>query len=212
MTGNGGINGVAVGAVTAGLFLVYTGIKDVDTVQGLREIVGGKVPAGRAAVPTAVFGAGASAGTTAGAVAGAVGAAASGKAGALISAARAKIGKPYVFGAVGPNSYDCSGLVVACLREIGVQTPRFVTQSFAVWARSRGFIKVGEKNIQAGDIVLKSGHMGIATSNTMMVHAPHTGSFVKEAKIYTPRYMWSGWRMPQNLSVVYGPPQYPSRG
>jgi cell wall-associated NlpC family hydrolase len=187
------ISGTAVAAATVGGFLVYTGIKDVDVVEGMRQIIGGQVPTEGAQKATAGFG---NAGSAAAGAAAAIGNAAGGS---LVASARAKLGAKYVFGAVGPKTYDCSGLLVACLREIGYnggKVPRFVTQTFAVWARSQGWTKVGEKDIRTGDVVLKSGHMGIAISNAEMIHAPHTGSVVKVGKIYTPRYMWSGWRMP----------------
>lgn len=190
-----GISGKAVAGLAIGGFLVYAGIKDVDVITGFRDILQGRTPVGRAQKTSADFSR--AAGTAAGQ--GVAEAAAGVGAAALVAAAKAKLGAKYVFGAVGPTTYDCSGLVVACLREIKVnngKVSRFVTQTFAVWARANGYTKVDEKNIRAGDIVLKPGHMGIAVSNTEMIHAPHTGSVVKYGKIYTPRYMWSGWRMP----------------
>jgi cell wall-associated NlpC family hydrolase len=186
------ISGPAVAAATVGGFLVYTGIRNVDVVAGLREILGGKVPTEGPQKATASFG---NAGSAAASAAGAIGSAAAG--GALVQSARAKLGAKYVWAAVGPKTFDCSGLVIACLRDTGHKNvPRFTTHTFALWARSKGWTKVGEKNIQSGDVVLKSGHMGIAISNSEMIHAPHAGSHVKVGKIYTPRYMWSGWRMP----------------
>jgi cell wall-associated NlpC family hydrolase len=195
-----GVSGIAVAVAAVGGFLVYAGIKDIDLVTGLREIVGGKAPTGRPQARSAAFDAGKG-------VAGIVGNVAAGTGGSLVTSARAKLGKPYVFGATGPNAYDCSGLVIACLRDIGYnggKVPRFTTHTFAAWARSKGWIKVDERSITAGDIVLKSGHMGIAISNAEMIHSPHTGTVVKVGKIYTPRYMWSGWRM----VTKEGPPQY----
>ena len=191
---NGGISGLAVAVTAVGGFLVYAGIKDVPLQDGLREILAGKTPVGRAPKATAQFG-GRPIGTGLGeAVAGAANAAVGGT---LVFEARKHLGKKYVFGAVGPNTFDCSGLIVYCLRKTTVpNAPRFVTQTFAVWARSKGWTKIGEKDIRAGDVVLKSGHMGIAISNTEMIHAPHTGTVVKVGTIYTPRYMWSGWRQP----------------
>lgn len=192
-----GISGLAVAAAAAGGFLVYAGIKDIDLVTGLREIISGKTPTGRPQ-QRADFGA----------IPGIVGRAAESATGAagggIVASARAKLGKPYVFGATGPNAYDCSGLVIACLKDIGYnggKVPRFTTHTFAVWARTKDFLKVGEKDIRAGDVVLKSGHMGIAISNTEMIHAPHAGTVVKVGKIYTPRYMWSGWRMGVKATV-----------
>lgn len=194
-----GVSGPAVAAAAVGGFLVYAGIKDVDLVTGLRDIISGKTPTGRAQTASADF---------SGGVASAVGAAAFGLAnasgGSLVSEAQKHLGAKYVFGAVGPSTFDCSGLVVYCLRKtLYPQCPRFVTQTFAVWARSQGWTKVGRKDIAAGDVVLKSGHMGIAISNAQMIHAPHTGTVVKIGAIYTPAYMWSGWRPPQQLAAGF---------
>lgn len=197
MSTNPGIPGLAVAAAGVGAFLVFAGIKDVPTIEGLREIIGGKTPTGRPPKSTAVFG-GRSAGDSPGSSVGsAAAAAASAIANPLIAEARKHLGKKYVFGAVGPDVFDCSGLVVYCLRKVyDPNTTRFVTQTFAAWARMRGWQKVDEKDIKAGDVVLKSGHMGIAISNSQMIHAPHTGTVVKVGEIYSPRYMWSGWRKP----------------
>lgn len=185
-----GISGIAVAAAGVGAFLVYAGIKDVPTISGLREILQGKTPTGRPQSsgqrirswtgPTA-----------------AIPGIPNSLANPIIVEARKHLGKKYVFGAVGPNTFDCSGLVVYVLRQVyDKNTTRFVTHTFAAWARSKGWKKVAREAIQTGDIVLKSGHMGIAVSNTRMIHAPHTGDVVKEADIYNPGYMWSGWRRP----------------
>jgi cell wall-associated NlpC family hydrolase len=190
------ISGTAVAAATIGGFLVYAGIKDVELTSGLREIVGGKTPTGRPQTPTADF---TSAGVSVGQTAGSVAAIASGGGNKLVAAARTHLGAKYVFASVGPTTFDCSGLVVYCLRQIGYnggKVPRFITQSFAAWARSQGWAKLDVKNAQAGDVLLKSGHMAIAVGGGRMIHAPHTGSYVKDAPIYTPMYMWSAWRMP----------------
>ncbi len=192
-----GISGLAVAAAGVGAFLVYAGIKDVPTISGLREIIRGKTPTGR---PQKSRSSG-DLGTVRirpwtkpdSAIPGIPNSIAN----PLIVEARKHLGKKYVFGAVGPNTFDCSGLVVYCLRQTyDKNTPRLVTHTFAAWLRSRGWVKVDETRIQTGDIVLKSGHMGIAISNTEMIHAPRTGDVVKISKIYSPRYMWSGWRKP----------------
>lgn len=186
-----GISGLAVAAAGVGAFLVYAGIKDVPTIAGLREVIGGKAPTGRPQKTTTIPG---EIGTGIGSAASM---AASAVAVPLIAEARKHLGKRYVFGSVGPNTFDCSGLVVYCLRKVyDPKTPRFVTHTFAVWARSRGWVKVDRANVRAGDIVLKSGHMGIAISNRQMIHAPNARSVVKVADIYKPDYMWSGWRKP----------------
>ncbi len=57
MASRGGISGLAVTVAAVGGFLVFAGIKDVPLIDGLREIISGKVPAGRAQTRTAQFGA-----------------------------------------------------------------------------------------------------------------------------------------------------------
>lgn len=52
----GGISGLAVSVAAVGGYLVYAGIQDVPLIEGLREIIGGKVPTGRPQKKTAVFG------------------------------------------------------------------------------------------------------------------------------------------------------------
>lgn len=196
---DGGISGLAVAVTAVGGFLVYAGIKDVPLQEGLREILSGKTPTGRAQQSTAQFG-----GRGSAAIGQAVvGAASAASGGALVAEARKHLGKRYVFGAVGPNTFDCSGLIVYSLRKTSdPKTARFVTRTFAAWARSKGWTKVGEKDIRAGDVVLKSGHMGLAISNAEMIHAPNATTVVKIGKIYSPRYMWSGWRPPVSIPKV----------
>jgi cell wall-associated NlpC family hydrolase len=140
------------------------------------------------------------------AIGNAVGAVTGSGGGPLVAEARKHLGKKYVFGATGPNVFDCSGLVMYCLKQTGIDPnpPRFVTQTWAAYARRKGWIKVARKDIQAGDVVWKSGHMGIAVSNSRMIHAPHTGSVVKEGNIYTPAYMWVGWRRTTVPATNYG--------
>lgn len=189
MADNGGISGLAVAVAAIGGFLVYAGIQDVDTISGLREILSGKTPTGRAQKSNTAY-------TT---VAGSESASSGGSvvSTGLVAEARKHLGKPYVWAAVGPDKFDCSGLVIYCLRKTyNAATPRFTTHTFAAWARSQGFSKVAIENVAAGDIVLKSGHMGIAISNTEMIHAPNRRTVVKISKIYSPMYMWSGWRLP----------------
>jgi cell wall-associated NlpC family hydrolase len=60
--------------------------------------------------------------------------AATGAAARAVSFARAQLGKPYVWGASGPSSYDCSGLTMAAYRSAGVWLPRM---SRAQWAPAR---------------------------------------------------------------------------
>lgn len=70
---NGGISGTAVTVAAVGGYLVYAGIKDVPLIDGLREIIGGKVPTGRPQTKTAVFSPGSAVGSAAADMAGVLG-------------------------------------------------------------------------------------------------------------------------------------------
>jgi cell wall-associated NlpC family hydrolase len=100
----------------------------------------------------------------------------------VIAFARAQLGKPYVFGAAGPDAYDCSGLTLAAYHTIGIQLPH----SSELQAR-RGFIvPVDRSQVRAGDLLFyfsptegDLGHVAIAISDTEEIQAPHTGDVVK---------------------------------
>ncbi|MDO5029668.1 MAG: C40 family peptidase [Corynebacterium sp.] len=95
---------------------------------------------------------------------------------AIVDAARSKIGSPYVWGATGPNSFDCSGLTSWAYQQVGKSIPR-TSQAQA----SQG-TPVASPGL--GDIVsFYSGatHVGIFSGNGNVIHAPQTGDVVKEA-------------------------------
>jgi cell wall-associated NlpC family hydrolase len=85
------------------------------------------------------------------------------------------LGKPYVRGAAGPNSFDCSGLVCYVFARIGVHLPR-VTFSQVRVGRA---ISIAE--LAPGDLVFfrGNGHVGIYVGGGSFVHAPHTGDVVR---------------------------------
>ena len=110
------------------------------------------------------------------------GATVSGSASSLISIASSKIGSPYVWGSKGPNAFDCSGFVYWCLNQAGVGTS-YMTSSG--WRNPGRFKKVGASELQAGDIIVVSGHVGIyagdgtvidaSSSNGRVVHRSFSG-------------------------------------
>lgn len=85
------------------------------------------------------------------------------------------LGKPYVRGATGPNSFDCSGLVCYVYAQIGVHLPR-VTYSQVRVGRA---VNVAE--LAPGDLVFfrGNGHVGIYMGGGSFIHAPHTGDVVR---------------------------------
>ena len=87
----------------------------------------------------------------------------------IVSRAYSQLGKPYVWGACGPNSFDCSGFVSYCLT--GSYTRLGTTLTFMGWTRV--------SNPQPGDVVTTATHCGIYIGNGQMIHAPHTGDVVK---------------------------------
>jgi LysM repeat protein len=90
----------------------------------------------------------------------------------VIAFAMAQLGEAYVWGAIGPDVWDCSGLTMGAYNSIGINITRTtytqVNQGYAV------------SNIQRGDLVFPSdGHVGIALGDGTMIHAPQTGDVVK---------------------------------
>ena len=87
----------------------------------------------------------------------------------IVARAQGKIGCAYEWGAAGPSTFDCSGLVSYCLTGSYVHT--WSTTDFMSWTRV--------SNPQPGDICTSATHCGIYIGNGMMIHAPHTGDVVK---------------------------------
>ncbi len=103
------------------------------------------------------------------------------KAAKVIDFARAQIGKPYVWGASGPGSYDCSGLTQASWKSAGISLPR------TTWDQVQAGTTVPVSAAEPGDLVFfydDISHVGIYIGNGMMIHAPHSGANVREESIY----------------------------
>ncbi|MGW3800598.1 NlpC/P60 family protein [Streptomyces clavifer] len=104
------------------------------------------------------------------------------KADKVLSFARAQIGKPYVWGATGPSSYDCSGLTQAAWKAAGVDLPR------TTWDQVKVGTRVATADLQPGDLVFfydDISHVGIYKGDGMMIHAPKPGANVREESIYS---------------------------
>ncbi len=91
----------------------------------------------------------------------------------VVDRAYSQIGKPYSWGAVGPNSFDCSGLVSYCLT--GSYSRLGTTYTFLGWTRV--------SNPQPGDICVNENHCGIYIGGGQMIHAPYTGSTVRVGSV-----------------------------
>ena len=112
---------------------------------------------------------------------GAGSAASTAKADKALAFARDQIGKPYVWGASGPGSYDCSGLTQAAWKAAGVTLPR------TTWDQVKTGTTVSVNSAQPGDLVFfydDISHVGIYIGDGMMVHAPKPGAYVREESIY----------------------------
>ena len=96
----------------------------------------------------------------------------------VVSAAQSQIGKPYVWGATGPNAYDCSGLVQYAYSQAGKNVGRTTYQQ----AGAGQHISVSQA--QAGDILMWGDyHDAIYVGNNQYVHAPQPGQNVTQASI-----------------------------
>jgi cell wall-associated NlpC family hydrolase len=199
----GGMSGVGLALATAGGIVLYAGYKGVPPREVLRSLARGASPATLQSVTPSLADTPSPVGKAGAAGAGAQ-AGGGGQAAALVQAARSQIGKPYRWATAGPDTFDCSGLVIYCLKQAGVQkVPRFTTVTFGSWASKAGAMRVKRDEVMFGDIVIRTGHMGIAVSNSRMIHAPHAGSQVQESPIPGPQGSWWGWRMWPGSSAGY---------
>ncbi|CAL9298948.1 hypothetical protein SUDANB180_04631 [Streptomyces sp. enrichment culture] len=102
------------------------------------------------------------------------------KAGKAVAFARAQLGKPCVWGAAGPGSYDCAGLTRAAWKSAGVTLPRTASAQAGVG------IPVPPAEARPGDLVFfhdDADHVGLCTGDGMMIHAPRPGAYVREQPV-----------------------------
>jgi cell wall-associated NlpC family hydrolase len=102
------------------------------------------------------------------------------QAAAAIAFAEAQLGKPYVWGATGPGSYDCSGLTQAAWASAGVNIPR------VTWDQVNTGTTVSRTAAAPGDLVFfydDLSHVGLYIGDGMMIHAPKPGDVVKYESI-----------------------------
>ncbi len=102
------------------------------------------------------------------------------RAGEAVAFALAQLGKPYAWGATGPGSYDCSGLVQAAWQAAGIALPR------TTYSQINAGQRVPRSALEPGDLVFfYSGvsHVGLYIGGGRMIHAPHPGAPVRVAPI-----------------------------
>jgi peptidoglycan DL-endopeptidase CwlO len=93
-----------------------------------------------------------------------------------VAYARAQLGKPYVWGAEGPNSFDCSGLTMTAWRSAGVSIPRVAQEQYNIGGH------VSQSELEPGDLVFFGSpihHVGLYVGNGTMIEAPYTGQVVR---------------------------------
>jgi cell wall-associated NlpC family hydrolase len=96
-----------------------------------------------------------------------------------VAFAYAQLGKPYVWGATGPSSYDCSGLMQAAWASAGVSIPRTTYEQVA------GLPSVPLSALQPGDLVFfdGDGHVAMYVGQGMIIDAPQPGQFVQKMSL-----------------------------
>ena len=101
----------------------------------------------------------------------------------IVAYAQNELGKPYVYGAEGPSSFDCSGLVQYIFNKAGVKVPRVSSAQYSYGD------SISYQDLQPGDLVFSEwpgddvphhGHVAIYTGNGKIIEAPHPGGVVQE--------------------------------
>jgi peptidoglycan DL-endopeptidase CwlO len=101
---------------------------------------------------------------------------------AIVAETLKHLGKPYVWAADGPESFDCSGLVMYVYAKFGVHVPHFAAYQATYGQR------VAYSELQPADLVFFGDpihHVGIYAGNDRFIHAPHTGDVVRVARLST---------------------------
>jgi cell wall-associated NlpC family hydrolase len=112
-----------------------------------------------------------------------------GNAQTAVDAALSQVGKPYQWGAAGPNSYDCSGLTMWAWGQAGVSLPHNSGMQYAATTR------VAQSDWQPGDLLFFGSpihHVGMYIGGGRMVEAPYTGSQVRVVPASRSDYVGAG--------------------
>ncbi len=95
-----------------------------------------------------------------------------------VRAALSRLGRPYVWGATGPDQFDCSGLVQWCYAQAGIHLDRTTYQQI------NDGIPVPRSQVRPGDLVFPHpGHVQLAIGNNLVVEAPYSGASVRIAPL-----------------------------
>jgi len=97
-----------------------------------------------------------------------------------VRAALSRLGRPYVWGATGPDRFDCSGLVKWAYAQAGVRLDR------TTYDQINDGVPVPRSQIRPGDLVFPHpGHVQIAIGDNLVVEAPHAGATVRISRLGT---------------------------
>ena len=113
----------------------------------------------------------------------------------LLSIARSKLGKPYVWGSKGPGSFDCSGFIYWSLNQVGVRQSYLTS---AGWRSVGKYTKISSfGDLRAGDIVVVSGHVGIVAGGGNVIDASSSHGRVVERSLsnWWRNNFICGWRI-----------------
>jgi len=120
------------------------------------------------------------------------------KGSAAVKAAKTQLGKPYVWGADGPDSYDCSGLTMWAYSQVGISIPHYTVDQYNAAKSHPSYV-----NAKPGDLIFFGSdlhHVGMYIGDGKMIQAPHTGDVVKISDMVD-----EGW-----TSQIYGLGRYTS--
>ena len=104
----------------------------------------------------------------------------------IVANARAELGKPYVYGATGPDDFDCSSLVQFVFGKAGLSVPRVSSAQFSFGQQIEASqLAPGDLVFSewSGDDVPHHGHVAIYAGNGRIIEAPHPGGVVQEVPL-----------------------------
>ncbi|MEZ0354365.1 C40 family peptidase [Mycobacterium sp. pR1184] len=102
----------------------------------------------------------------------------SSRAGIAVRAALSRLGRPYVWGATGPDQFDCSGLVQWAYARAGIHLDR------TTYEQINDGIPVPRSQVRPGDLVFPhTGHVQMAIGNNLVVEAPYSGASVRISRL-----------------------------
>lgn len=126
----------------------------------------------------------------------------------VLAAAQAQLGKPYLWGAVGPDTFDCSGFSGYAFASAGIELPRTAAQQYQAGPHP------GIGQLQPGDLLFWAtdlsnwqsiDHVGIYLGNGQMIVAPHSGDVIKVEAVYAQGYFGATRVDPTASGQVPGP-------